>query len=222
MSRAGGSGNRTGSREWHRVLGFWFPEGRAPEIDADAHRDHWRWRMRGGADDAIVARFADLTMTAAAGGLDHWAVDPEGRLALIILLDQFPRSLWRDEPRAFAQDEAALSLAVEGLANGHYSVLGPPWFRIVFGLPLGHCEGPDHLDRLDLLIRLREAVAAEAPPGLRPLYRSLVQQAREVREVIAAFGRHPHRNRILGRASTPAEDAYLSAGRFPHLRAFEG
>ncbi len=65
-------------------------------------------------------------------------------------------------------------------------------------------------------------MAAEAPPGLRPLYRSLVQQAREVREVIAAFGRHPHRNRILGRASTPAEDAYLATGRFPHLRAFEG
>ena len=63
MSRAGGSGNRTDGREWHRVLGFWFPEGRAPEIDADAHRDHWRWRLRGGADDAIEARYARGLLT---------------------------------------------------------------------------------------------------------------------------------------------------------------
>ncbi|MDM8347238.1 MULTISPECIES: DUF924 family protein [Pseudochrobactrum] len=66
------------------------------------------------------------------------------------MLDQFSRSLWRGTPRAFAQDSAALSLAMEGFSNGHYASLGMPWFRIVYSQPLGHCEGPDQLGRIDL------------------------------------------------------------------------
>src|SRR5690625_40226 len=95
-----------------------------------------------------------------------------------------------------------------------------PWQRITFTQPLGHAEGPDHLARIDRLIDLRIRVAAEAPPRLQPLYRSLVEQARKVRKIIASFGRHPHRNAILGRKSTPAESAYVETGAFPHLAAF--
>lgn len=206
---------------WNDVLDFWFPEGRSSGIAAGTHRDHWSWRLHGGADDKIVARFADLTSSAASGDLDDWAGDPEGRLALIIVLDQFSRSLWRGTPRAFAQDPAALSLAMEGFSNGHYASLGTPWFRIVYSQPLGHCEGPDHLARIDLLIRLREEIAAEAPASLQPIYQSLVKQAGDVRKVIAAFGRHPHRNQVLGRESTQAEEAYIAEGDFPHDRAFQ-
>lgn len=213
---------RTDDQVWREVLGFWFPEGRSFEIGAETHRDHWFWRMRGGADGEIEARFSELTAEGAAGNLDHWASSPEGRLALIILLDQFSRSLWRGSPRAFAQDPAALALSMEGLANGHYAALPVPWFRIIHGLPLGHCEGPDHLARVDRLIALREAIAAEARPQLRPIYRALVKQARDVREVIATFGRHPHRNEVLGRHSSPAEEVYLREGNFPHERAFAG
>src|SRR3712207_8054846 len=90
-------------REWDEVLEFWFPD--HPDEDAETHGAHWMWRMRGGADEEIIRRFTDLTNKAAAGELDHWAKDPRGRLALIIALDQFPRSVWRGEPRAFAQDE---------------------------------------------------------------------------------------------------------------------
>jgi len=205
---------------WQEVLDFWFPEGRSLSIDPGAHRDHWRWRLQGSADSDILARFSDLTAAAAAGNLGHWATDPEGRLALIILLDQFSRSVWRDTPRAYAQDPAALALAMEGLTNGHYAALATPWMKVVHTQPLGHCEGPDHSQRLDLLIQLRSGIAAEAPSPLQPIYRSLVTQARDVKEVISAFGRHPHRNRILGRPSTPAEDAYIEQGHFPHLRAF--
>lgn len=211
----------TDVQPWHEVLAFWFPEGRSLHTDANSHRDHWTWRMRGGADDAIIARFADLTSRAAAGEYDHWAGHPDGRLALIIVLDQFSRSLWRDSARAFAQDPAALALVRDGLTNGHYTALDAPWFRIVFGLPLGHYEGPDHLARLDRLIELRSAVLADAPVQLRPIYQSLVQQARDVRSVIATFGRHPHRNNILGRQSTPEEAAYIADRKFPHLKAFE-
>ncbi|MBX8802345.1 DUF924 family protein [Pseudochrobactrum asaccharolyticum] len=211
----------TRTAPWNDVLDFWFPEGRSSEIAAETHRDYWSWRLHGGADGTIVARFADITSSAASGDLDDWADDPEGRLALIILLDQFSRSLWRGTPRAFAQDPAALSLAMEGFSNGHYASLGTPWFRIVYSQPLGHCEGQDHLARIDLLIRLREEIAAGTPASLQPIYQSLVRQAGDVRKVIAAFGRHPHRNQVLGRESTQAEEAYITKGDFPHDRAFQ-
>lgn len=207
---------------WKDILRFWFPEGRASEIDIDAHRAHWFWRMQGGTDNEIRARFSGITAQAATGALDHWADDPEGRLALIIVLDQFSRSLWRDTPLAFKQDPAALALAMEGLSNGHYAALATPWFKIVYSQPLGHCEGPDHLERLDLLIRLREGIVSEAPDHLEPVYQSLVTQAHEVRRVIATFNRHPHRNSVLGRQSTPEEQAYIAEASFPHLKAFRG
>ena len=208
-------------RDWDDVLDFWFPEGHALSIEASAHQAHWHWRMQGAADDEIVAHFSGLTEQAAAGGLDHWALDPHGRLALIVILDQFSRSIWRGDARAFAQDPHALALTNEGLANGHYAALETPWFKVVHGLPLGHCEGPNHLRRLDRLISLREKIAADAPVPLRPIYGSLVKQARDVREVIASFGRHPHRNAVLGRASTPAEELYIAKGAFPHRKAFQ-
>jgi len=214
--------DRTAVRPWREVLDFWFPEERTADVGAGAHFKQWSWRMHGGANDTIIARFPDLTEQGASGDLDHWAADPEGRLALIIVLDQFSRSLWRGASRAFAQDAAALKLSMDGLANGHYRALGAPWRRIAHTQPLGHCEGSDHLERLDLLISLREDIATSAPTDLQPVYRSLVKQARDVHEVIAVFGRHPHRNQVLGRPSTPAELAYVAKGEFPHLRAFQG
>lgn len=208
-------------RDWDAILHFWFPEGCSLNVDAQAHSVHWRWRMQGGADDEILARFSRITEQAAAGVLDHWALDPHGRLALIVILDQFSRSVWRDGVRAYAQDVRALALVTEGLSNGHYASLETPWFKVVHGLPLGHCEGPDHLQRLDLLISLREKIAAGAPIPLRPIYISLIKQARNVREVVVAFGRHPHRNSVLRRTSTAAEEAYLAKGAFPHKNAFQ-
>lgn len=212
----------TGSdkQPWAGVLQFWFPEGRSLKIDAVSHRDHWFWRLQGGADGQILTRFSDLTAEAAKGNLRHWGADPDGRLALIILLDQFSRSVWRGSRRAFAQDPDALALAMHGLSIGHYTALSTPWHRIVYSQPLGHCEGPAHLERIDSLVELREAVAADAPAHLRPIYKSLVTQAHHVRKVIKAFGRHPHRNQILGRKSTPAEEAYVAEGNFSHERAF--
>jgi uncharacterized protein (DUF924 family) len=174
--------------------------------------------MRGGADDEILGRFNDLTHAASEGRLDHWAADPRGRLALIILLDQFPRSVWRGSSRAFAQDGKALALVLEGYENGHYEALGRPWERTTYNIPLGHCEGPDHLERLDRGIALGQQILADAPEHLKPGYVFAAQQPVEVRKVIAAFGRHPHRNALLGRISTPEEEAYIAEGRFPHLR----
>ncbi|MBP1882433.1 DUF924 family protein [Sinorhizobium mexicanum] len=206
--------------DWNSILEFWFPEGTNLDVDAGIHRDWWLWRMRGGADAEIIARFTEITERAIRGEFDHWANDPHGRLALIVVHDQFPRSLWRDSPRAFAQDEKALALALEGHGNGHYEALETPWYRTFYNLPFGHCEGPDHLDRLDRVIALAEDILAKAPAHLRAGYAFAAEQPVEVRKVIAAFGRHPHRNAVLGRTSTPDEEAYLKEGRFPHLRPF--
>ena len=143
---------------------------------------------------------------------------PRGRLALVVALDQFSRSVWAGTPRAFAQDPKAVALVREGLANGHYHALDSPWEKTFCIIALCHCEGPDHLERLDLAVELARAVRDEAPPYLDPMYEFNAQQPVLQRQVIAAFGRYPHRNRVLGRESTPEERIYLERAEFPHER----
>jgi uncharacterized protein (DUF924 family) len=203
-------------RETDQVLAFWFPAGAG--VDLPTHRGYWVWRMGGGAHEDIVARFSDTAERAARGELDAWASTPRGRLALIVVLDQFSRSVWRDSARAFAQDPKALALALEGYRNGHYEALETVWEKAFFGMPLAHCEGPDHLDRLDRLIALSRALLDEAPARLKPMYEFNAEQPTRHRAIIAAFGRYPHRNRALGRESTPAELEYVERGEFPHRR----
>ena len=203
-------------RERDAVLDFWFPPHAG--ADLDTHRIFWEYRMRGGADAAIVEQFSEITERAARGECDGWAVTPRGRLALIIVLDQFSRSVWRESARAFAQDPKTLALVLEGFENGHYDALEHAWEKTFCIIPLGHCEGPGHLERLDLAVALARKVLEHAPAHLRPMYEFNAQQPIEHRKVIAAFGRHPHRNRVLGRESTPEELAYLEQGVFPHRR----
>lgn len=198
------------------VLDFWFPADAGDSLAG--HREYWVWRMRGGADADIVARFSQTAERAARGELDGWASTPRGRSALILVLDQFSRSVWRDSPRAFAQDEKALALALEGCGSGHYDALATPWEKAFFTMALAHCEGPDHLARLDRVIALSDALLDEAPAHLQPMYAFNAEQPRQHRAVIAAFGRYPHRNAVLGRASTADELAYVERGEFPHRR----
>jgi uncharacterized protein (DUF924 family) len=196
------------------VLAFWFPA----QLGADpaALARQFEWWFRGGADGAILERFADLTERAARGACDAWAATPRGRLALIVVLDQFSRSLFRGTPRAFAQDARAVALADEGIAAGHYAALASPFEKTFFLLPFGHSEALCHLERA---VQLAEALARDAEPALRGLLAHSASQARGHRDVVARFGRQPHRNAILGRASTPDEIAYLERGDFVHLRS---
>jgi len=200
------------------VLEFWFPDN-GHWTCAERHRDFWTWRMQGGADADICARFADLTLAAARGLLDHWAETPRGRLALLIVLDQFPRSLWRDTPKAFSQDLKSARLALEGLENGHYAALEHGWERQFYIIAISHCEGPDHLARMEMLKDLTKASIAALPPVLADFADTAMAQADRVHAIIARFGRHPHRNPILGRISTPEEEAYIASGDFPHVGA---
>jgi uncharacterized protein (DUF924 family) len=199
--------------EFERVLRFWFP----PELSADHATmvGQFEWWFRGGADAAIVEQFTGLLGRAARGELDDWSQRPRSRLALIILLDQFSRSVHRGSARAFAQDQKALALALEGLEIGHYGVLETPWEKTFFFLPLGHSEELAHQEKA---VKLAEELAAAAPAELRRILEHSASQARGHRDVIARFGRHPHRNAILGRESTPEELDYLARGELIHGR----
>ncbi len=196
------------------IIEFWFPDG--PEPEFDAHMAHWIWRMRGGANDEILAKFVEATELAAAGQYDNWAKTTHGRLALIILLDQFPRTVWAGSPAAYAQDPKALVLCLEGLDNGHFDALENVWYKSVFKLPMEHCECPEHLANLDRVIEIADKLIDEAPENLRECYVMGAGQPRKHRAVIAQFGRHSHRNDVLGRTSTPEELEYIAAGIFPH------
>ncbi|MBM6596656.1 DUF924 family protein [Microvirga pudoricolor] len=202
--------------DWQRVYDFWFP---ASLSRADA-ASQWRrleWWMRGGATPELPP-FIDLVQAARSDVLDRWLEVPHGRLCLIILLDQFPRGLFGGTPDAFASDTDALRIAEEGFRNGHFEALADPWERFFFFLPLAHAEGPDHLDRMRRVVVISERVADQAPENLRPIWEFSLKQARDNFTVISKFGRFPHRNSVLGRLSTPAEEVYLAKGDFVHQR----
>lgn len=198
-----------------QVLDFWFPdEGQGHTVEQN--RVFMTRRMQGGMDDAICRDFAGLTEAAARGELDDWAETPRGRLALLIALDQFPRSLWRGTPGAYAQDIKSTRLALEGLKNGDFDAV-EPWEQVFYFIAISHCEGPDHLARMRMLGDVAERIIARLPQALEPLSELYRAQQARVLWVIERFGRHPHRNAILGRISTPEEEAYIAEGDFPHL-----
>lgn len=198
------------------VLDLWFPD-TGHQHDPERHMAFWDERMHGGMDAAIISRFAGLTRAAATGALDHWADTPRGRLALLIALDQFPRSLWRDTPAAFGQDIKAARLARHGIDNGDFDGLAP-WEQTFFVIAISHCEGPEHLERMRQLEPVIDTIVSRLPEAIRPAGEQLWAQHRRVSAIIERFGRHPHRNAVLGRCSTPEEDAYVADGDFPHLR----
>jgi uncharacterized protein (DUF924 family) len=208
----------TGELQMHdkQVYDFWFPPG-LENSDRETFRRRIEWWFAGGAN-AELPPFTHTLMAARLGRLDHWLATPRGRLALIIVLDQFPRGLFAGKADAYASDPQALRIAEEGLWNGHYDALTHPWEKTFFFLPLGHAEGPGHLHRLDRVVALAENVTLDAPERFRMYYQFSLSQARANRDLIARFGRFPHRNDILGRASTPEETEYVKTGNFVHLR----
>jgi uncharacterized protein (DUF924 family) len=174
------------------------------------------WWFRGGADGDIRNGFAELLERATCGALDSWSSDARSRLALIIVLDQFSRTIHRGTAQAFALDPKARGLTLEGIDVGYYARLETPWEKTFFFLPLGHSEDIEHQE---LAVKLAEEVAQNAPLEQRALLDFSATQARGHRDVIARFGRHPHRNELLGRQSTPEELQYLATGQLVHTRA---
>ncbi len=192
------------------IRDFWFgpigPDGFCVE-------DRSRLWFRGGTtvDAAIRQRFAEGVEQALAGDLDDWATTSQGRLSLILLLDQFTRNSYRGSAAAFSGDAHALRLARDGLTLGHDRQLGPTE-RCFFYLPLEHAEDLAEQERCVSLFR---SLQDSLPEALRPRLKSALEHAVRHRDIIARFGRFPHRNAALGRTSTPAELGYLTdANRF--------
>lgn len=180
------------------VLDFWFAEG----------PDTWRmaWFKRDDAFDAAIAQnFTATLQETTTGAHDGWAETAEGALALAIVLDQFPRNLFRGQARAFAADAQALTLAGAAIARRHDLALTPNQ-RVFLYLPFEHSEAMADQDiAVALFEGLRDVPAMARADGA-------VDYAWRHRAVIARFGRFPHRNAALGRASTPDEVAWLEAG----------
>lgn len=187
------------------VLAFWL--GAWPIDHAAMLRVQPRWFAKDEAFDAeLRARFGATLEAARAGRLDAWAADAEGRLALLIVLDQFTRNAWRGRPDSFSGDAQALALALEGIERGHDQAV-PPMARIFCYLPLEHAEDADLQARS---VALFEALAGAPDAQPRAFFEATLDYARRHQDVIARFGRFPHRNAVLGRVSTPAEQAYLA------------
>ena len=186
------------------VLAFWL--GACPLDEAAMARVQAQWFQKNDTFDAEMReRFLPTIEAALAGRLAHWAATDDGWLALLIVLDQFTRNTFRGQPRSFAGDPLALQHAVEGIAAGLDQKV-PPMARIFCYLPLEHAEDRSLQSRSVALF-----TALAAVPGAEPkaYFDNTLDYARRHQDVIERFGRFPHRNPILGRASTPEEEAYL-------------
>jgi len=175
------------------VVEFWFSE-----------RAKAKWFVKEDAfDDEIRTKFGAEIDRAAGGTYDAWLADPLGALAVVVLCDQFPRNIYRNSPRAFAQDAKAREVARIAIDRGHDRAVGTDQ-RMFFYLPFEHSELLVDQDRS---VQLFTAWAAAQPAGSADDEMKYVHRHREI---VARFGRFPHRNAALGRDSTADELAFLS------------
>jgi uncharacterized protein (DUF924 family) len=180
------------------LLDFWFGPPGDPE--RELHRPIW-FRSTPEFDAALSEAFLADYEAAAAGGRSDWEASAEGALALVLLLDQVPRNIFRETPRAFATDALARAAADRALARGFDRIVPPAW-RLFFYMPFHHSE--------DLADQRRSLALSASLPQRNPDRRgSLRRYGRPYVEVIERFGRFPHRNRILGRQSTAEEIEFM-------------
>jgi uncharacterized protein (DUF924 family) len=194
-------GHSDSQRDIAAIHQFWF--GHLDETGWAAPEKHKLWFSASPqTDTAVASRFGSLVTRALAGELESWARSDTGLVALVLLLDQFPRNIYRGTARAFAGDARALALVRPATASDRHRRL-PNIHRVFLYLPLEHCEDPAIQDEC---VRLFTALAAETRTAAAD---DFTRYAIAHRDVIARFGRFPHRNAILGRSSSAEESAYL-------------
>jgi len=194
-----------------KILSFWFKERELTAPQIDGRMDTWFGEDKL-FDQVIASEFANDVEDASNGNLDHWARQPNGLLALILLLDQFRRNIHRNSPDAYAKDRVALKLCVEGVMAKKDSGLSPIQ-RAFFYMPLQHAESRKVQKKsVEIYSRLSKAVS----PTLRETFDTIAQFAELHADIVEQFGRFPHRNKMLNRSNTPQEDEYL-AGDNPGL-----
>ena len=183
------------------IRSFWFGEENSP--DHGRYRRVW-FQKDDDFDAQIREQFSADVERAAAGEYDDWKAIPEDAVALILLLDQFPRNLYRGDPKSFATDSKALTIA-QSLVNSKIDRELPPAYRFFVYLPYEHSELFSHQKTS---VSLMESLVTEVP-DLDDGLKGGVDFAKRHRDVIQKFGRFPHRNEILGRSSTPVEIEFL-------------
>jgi uncharacterized protein (DUF924 family) len=198
--------------EARSVRDFWF--GRLPLTADGLNRRILFWfgdessALRQRRDEQLRVRFGALVERAEKGELAPWADGPRRRLSLILLLDQFPRNIYRGTARAFTGDSQALALALSGMQSGADAALTVAE-RIFFYMPLQHAESREVQEESVAAYR---RLLAEAPEELHGPLKGAQRSAENHREIIERFGRFPHRNRVLGRPSTKEELEWLRTG----------
>jgi uncharacterized protein (DUF924 family) len=188
------------------VLGFWFAGREQNEPAVDARMNGW-FGNDPAFDAEISARFCGLVEQALSGELDNWAHEPRGQLALILLLCQFPRHIYKNSRRAFGGDRRALKLCEQGVTSGDFKRLSE-LEQLFFFMPLQRIES---IKIQKTSVKIFESLARRVSDTLRSTFDTVSQFAELRHDVIAQFGRFPHRNELLGRANTGEEDAFLSA-----------
>lgn len=189
------------------IHAYWF--GDTSDWVEVAKRNNARWFRNGSdLDGEIRERFGDAVAQARAGALAHWLQKPETLLALVLLLDQFPRHIFRGTANAFASDEQALAACRQGIDRGLDRCMSHVE-RGFFYLPLQHAED---LVAQRLSVELLGQCACEAPESLVDVMSETLRYGEVHRDIVERFGRFPHRNQILGRKSTAQEQAYLDGG----------
>jgi uncharacterized protein (DUF924 family) len=178
------------------LLDFWF--GPPGDPDRETHRELW-FKSSPEHDSALRRLFLADYEQAASDALANWEAAPHGALALVLLLDQIPRNIFRGTPRAYATDPAARAIADRAMAQGFDAVLPPAW-RKFFYMPLHHSENTDDQRRSITLLEALPDAGEKIGNG---------KYARRYLAIIERFGRFPHRNAVLGRVSTAAEIAFL-------------
>ena len=189
------------------VLSFWFEDATLSPEALQRRSAVW-FGADPAFDDECAARFATLVEAVASGGLGDWAGIPQGRLALVLLLDQMSRNIHRGSPGAFMHDAQAAAHCLAGIESGQDRSLHAVE-RVFLYMPLQHAE--------DLALQRRsverfDSLAAEADDAWRDRFTENAHYARLHRDIIERFGRFPHRNRVLGRTSTDEELRYLADG----------
>jgi uncharacterized protein (DUF924 family) len=195
-------------KPWTDLIDYWFGES-LHDPAAIPQRMSWWFSTNAERDSALNEKFGGLVEECAAGDHYQWLGNPEGRLALILALDQLPRNCFRGTPQAFAHDPYTAALCLAAAHTGQDRVLQPIQ-RVFLYMPLQHFED---LQAQEAGVTLYERLAEETP--VPALYREgVLPFARQHRDIIARFGRFPHRNKVLNRQNTPEEAEYL-AGDVP-------
>jgi uncharacterized protein (DUF924 family) len=187
------------------ILSFWFKEQELSAPQIDRRMDTW-FSEDSVFDHEIEKQFSDDVEAACEGRLNHWAAESHGRLALILLIDQFRRNIHRNTAAAFAMDKLALKLCVEGAMEKKDKGLTPIQL-VFFYMPLQHAESRKvQAKSLEVYNRIAETVSATE----LETFLTVAQFAELHKDIVDQFGRFPHRNKLLNRENTAEEDEYLA------------